>query len=328
MSYGYAVGFLIGTPMIVKSNVTYKTITRVVDVQVQGSYAIGQAFAFLPCFQNGIEAAKRIFAILNRSPDIKNVPNAYKKDWEVGDIEFSRVHFSYPTRPQLPVLQGLNLKILSGKTVALVGCSGCGKSTVIQLLERFYNPTEGQIYIDNVNIARMDLQCLRANFGIVSQEPNLFDRTIAENIAYGNNHKIVSNEEIIEAAKNANIHDFITSLPLGYETRLGSKGTHLSGGQKQRIAIARALVRNPKVLLLDEATSALDTESEKVVQEALDRAKQNRTCIIIAHRLTTIQDADLICVLRKGRIVEAGTHEELLAKERYYYKFYKLQTGS
>lgn len=180
-------------------------------------------------------------------------------------MDYSKIIFSYPTRSSVPVLRGLDLTIMDGKTVALVGSSGCGKSTIIQLLERYYDPLMGKLSIDGTDTKEIDLKLLRSQIGIVSQEPNLFDRTIAENIAYGANGRDVNLDEIIEAAQAANIHNFITSLPLGYETRLGTKGTQLSGGQKQRIAIARALVRNPKILLLDEATSALDNESEKVL---------------------------------------------------------------
>ncbi|KRT83153.1 ABC transporter ATP-binding protein, partial [Oryctes borbonicus] len=220
------------------------------------------------------------------------------------------------------------------------------KSTIVQLLQRFYDPNAGTVAIDDINLKNIKITSLRSHLGIVSQEPNLFDRTIEENIAYGDNQRLVNRAEIIEAAKNANIHSFISSLPLGYETRLGERGTQLSGGQKQRVAIARALVRNPNILLLDEATSALDMESEKVennfmlieslfkrfnivllqiVQEALDKAKVGRTCITIAHRLTTIQDADVICVLHKGKIVEQGTHSELLTLKGLYHKLYCTQ---
>lgn len=173
----------------------------------------------------------------------------------------------------------------------------------------------------------MRIPDLRSRIGIVSQEPHLFDKTIAENIAYGDNNREVAMEEVIEAAKMANIHSFIASLPLGYETCLGSKGTQLSGGQKQRVAIARALVRNPKVLLLDEATSALDTESEKIVQQALDLAKAGRTCLIIAHRLTTIMNADLICVVQGGKIAEMGTHGELLEQNGLYAQLHAVQSA-
>jgi ATP-binding cassette subfamily B (MDR/TAP) protein 1 len=200
-----------------------------------------------------------------------------------GNIKYTNVYFTYPTRPTVSVLNGLNMNILHGKTVALVGSSGCGKSTIIQLLERFYDPASGEVSFEREDVKNLDINNLRSHLGIVSQEPNLFDRTIAENIAYGANNRTVSMDEIVEAAKSANIHNFISSLPLvsktnvldifivhlenikGYETSLGSKGTQLSGGQKQRIAIARALIRNPRILLLDEATSALDNESEKVL---------------------------------------------------------------
>lgn len=292
-----------------------------------GTVSIANALAFAPNFQKGLTAAGKVFKLLNRVPKIRDSPNAKAYQWKTGNIDYNDVFFSYPTRPGIKVLRGLNLAIEQGKTVALVGPSGCGKSTIIQLLERFYDPLNGNVTVDGEDLRSMRLASLRTNLGIVSQEPNLFDRTIGENIAYGDNERQVKMEEIIEAARNANIHNFISSLPLGYETRLGEKGTQLSGGQKQRVAIARALVRNPKVLLLDEATSALDAESEKVVQEALDNARQGRTCVTIAHRLTTIQDADVICVVNEGRIVELGDHNELLNQKGLYYRLHNLQAG-
>lgn len=257
--------------------------------------------------------------------------------------------FHYPTRPDVAVLRGLNLKIEEGQTVALVGPSGCGKSTCIQLLLRHYDPLSGTISLNNIPTSDFSMNVLRSCLGLVSQEPVLFDRTIAENIAYGDNTRDVLLTEIIEAAKMANIHTFISGLPLvsatlnecmpsiyfdfiwfpvflqGYDTRLGTRGTQLSGGEKQRIAIARALIRNPRVLLLDEATSALDSHSENVVQAALDRARAGRTCITIAHRLTTIQNADVICVLHEGAIIEKGTHNELMAADQTYAKMYRMQ---
>ncbi|KAL3285399.1 hypothetical protein HHI36_019503 [Cryptolaemus montrouzieri] len=325
--FAYATGLSYGAKLIIDEGIHYGTVFKVAELVIVGSWALGQTFAFAPNFQSGLDAAGRMFSLFRRVPEIKNITNATKKKWEVGDIEYSRVYFSYPTRSELPILKGLDLTVNAGKTVALVGSSGCGKSTIVQLLERFYMPTAGEICVDDVDIGIMDLQHLRSNFGIVSQEPNLFDRTIAENIAYGNNQRNIAMSEIVEAAKKANIHNFVTSLPKGYETELGTKGTQLSGGQKQRIAIARALIRNPKILLLDEATSALDNESEKIVQEALDKAKEGRTCITIAHRLTTIQDADVICVLDKGNVVEIGKHHELIEKRGYYYNFYKLHSN-
>ncbi|KAK9875206.1 hypothetical protein WA026_005998 [Henosepilachna vigintioctopunctata] len=324
----YAAGISYGAKLMIEENTNYGTVLKVCELVITGSFTLANAFAFAPNLRKGLEAAGRTFSLFDRVPEIKNVKNASKRPWEYGNIEYSRVYFSYPTRPNVPILRGLDLNIFAGKTIALVGSSGCGKSTIIQLLERFYEPTAGAVCIDDVDIGVMDTQHLRAQFALVSQEPNLFDRTIAENIAYGNNQKIVPMAEIIKAAKDANIHEFISSLPLAYETRLGSKGAQLSGGQKQRIAIARALIRNPRVLLLDEATSALDNESEKIVQEALDNAKENRTCFTIAHRLTTVKDADCIFVLHRGKVVESGRHQELIDKGGHYHEFYKLQTTS
>ncbi|XP_010631199.1 ATP-dependent translocase ABCB1-like isoform X4 [Fukomys damarensis] len=245
-----------------------------------------------------------------------------------GDVTFSDVVFKYPTRPDIPVLQGLSLQVKKGQTLALVGSSGCGKSTAVQLLERFYDPLAGTVLVDGKEIQQLNVQWLRAQLGIVSQEPILFDCSIGENIAYGDNSRTVSQEEIVKAAKEANIHQFIKSLPDKYNTRVGDKGTQLSGGQKQRIAIARALVRQPRILLLDEATSALDTESEKVVQEALDKAREGRTCIVIAHRLSTIQNADVIVVIQNGRVKEHGTHQQLLAQKGIYFSMVSVQAGA
>uniref|UniRef100_A0A1B0DGS5 ABC-type xenobiotic transporter n=1 Tax=Phlebotomus papatasi TaxID=29031 RepID=A0A1B0DGS5_PHLPP len=240
------------------------------------------------------------------------------------NVDYENIRFSYPTRSQTEVMKGLSLQVPEGKTIALVGPSGCGKSTCIQLLLRFYDPDQGEVKLDGVSTIDFSIRNLRSHLGLVSQEPVLFDRTIAENIAYGDNSRVVSMEEIIEAAKEAQIHsEFITKLPLGYDTPLGSRGTQLSGGQKQRIAIARALIRNPKVLLLDEATSALDAESEKTVQNALERASENRTCIVIAHRLSTIRNANLICVIDKGQIAEMGTHNDLMSLNGIYSKMYQ-----
>ncbi|XP_068902276.1 multidrug resistance protein 2-like [Tenebrio molitor] len=329
MLFAYAVGIGYGANLMINSNLDYGVVFKVSETVIVGSWSIGAAFSFSPNFQKGLIAAGRIFALLRRVPEVKNASqplHLHHSDVK-GDIKYTNVYFAYPTRPTVSVLNGLNIDILHGKTVALVGSSGCGKSTIIQLLERFYDPASGEVSLEREDVKNVDINNLRSHLGIVSQEPNLFDRTIAENIAYGANNRTVSMDEIVEAAKSANIHNFISSLPLGYETSLGSKGTQLSGGQKQRVAIARALIRNPRILLLDEATSALDNESEKIVQEALDNAKQNRTCITIAHRLTTIQDADVICVLNEGTVAEMGKHPELLEKKGLYYEFYKLQAG-
>lgn len=293
--------------------------------------SIANALAFAPNFQKGLIAAGKINKLFNRKPKVQDpVPlDERNSNWQAyGNVTYYNVEFSYPSRPSTMVLRKLNLSIMQGQTVALVGPSGCGKSTCIQLLERFYDATAGYVAIDDKETTAVTLKSLRSQLGIVSQEPSLFDRSIAENIAYGDNSREVALDEVIAAAKNANIHTFIASLPLGYETRLGDKGTQLSGGQKQRVAIARALVRNPRILLLDEATSALDSESEKVVQDALDAAKEGRTCITIAHRLTTIIDADVICVIDGGQVIEKGTHKELMDLGGMYYGLYTLQSGN
>ncbi|XP_060520770.1 ATP-dependent translocase ABCB1-like isoform X2 [Cylas formicarius] len=327
LMFTYAAGLTYGSRLVVVAHVDSATIFKVLEVIISGSWSIGNALTFSSNMQKGLTAAARIFHLIKRIPEVRNEPEADKAEWDKGCVEFSKVHFSYPTRPSVQVLDGIDLSIMEGKTVALVGASGCGKSTIIQLLERFYDPTYGDVLVDRDDIKHVTLESLRFHLGIVSQEPNLFDRTIAENIGYGVRNRSVRKKEIELAAKAANIHNFVASLPLGYETRLGSKGTQLSGGQKQRIAIARALLRNPRILLLDEATSALDNESEKIVQEALDNARQGRTCITIAHRLTTIQAADLICVLKEGKIAETGTHTELLERKGLYFDYYKLQSG-
>ena len=260
-----------------------------------------------------------------------------------GEIEMQNATFEYPSRPGVKVLDKMSMMVKPGQTVALVGPSGCGKSTIVSLLERFYDPESGSLTLDGSDLRDLNIRWLRSQIGIVSQEPVLFDTSIAENIRYGANFREVSDEEVVEAAKAANIHSFIESLPQvcslsdyncslfshlclqGYSTNVGSKGTQLSGGQKQRIAIARALVRNPKILLLDEATSALDTESEKIVQEALDKAREGRTSIVIAHRLSTIYNADLIIVIKSGKVAEKGTHESLLRERGIYFTLNRYQ---
>ncbi|KAM6450468.1 ATP-binding cassette sub-family B member 5 isoform 2-T5 [Liasis olivaceus] len=301
-------------------------VFRVFSSVIFAAMNAGQANSLAPDFSKSKVSAQRIFQLLDQKPLI----DSYNEEGEKlekfeGNIEFKDIHFAYPTRPEVQVLQGLNVKIKKGQTLALVGSSGCGKSTSIQLLERFYDPLSGQVIADGVDTKSLHIQWLRSRLGLVQQEPILFDCSIAENIQYGDNSRIVSQEEIEEAAKAANIHNFIENLPEKYNTRVGDKGAQLSGGQKQRIAIARALVRKPAVLLLDEATSALDTESEKIVQKALDDARKGRTCIVIAHRLSTIQNSDVIAVIQNGRVVEQGTHSQLLALEGFYYALVNAQ---
>uniref|UniRef100_A0A4W4FZA0 ATP-binding cassette sub-family B member 5 n=1 Tax=Electrophorus electricus TaxID=8005 RepID=A0A4W4FZA0_ELEEL len=319
-------------------------LVRVFSVIVFSAMSVGQSSSLAPDFAKAKAAAGRILNLLAKIPVIDIYSEAGAKPTNfVGDIEFRDVHFSYPTRPNVKILQGLNVSVAQGQTLALVGGSGCGKSTSIQLLERFYNPASGQVFADRADTLSLNLAWLRSQLGLVSQEPILFDCSIAENIQYGDNSRVVSQQEVEEAARNANIHDFILNLPEKYSTRVGDKGTQLSGGQKQRIAIARALVRKPKVLLLDEATSALDTESEKVSESysktklnseglfhltfTLDAARQGRTCIVIAHRLTTIQNADIIAVIQNGQVAEQGTHSQLMAKQGVYYALVNAQVS-
>uniref|UniRef100_A0A8K9URQ3 ATP-binding cassette sub-family B member 5 n=1 Tax=Oncorhynchus mykiss TaxID=8022 RepID=A0A8K9URQ3_ONCMY len=300
----------------------------VFSVIIFAAMNIGESASFAPDFAKAKAAAGRILGLLEKKPEIDIYSEEGEKPTDfVGDIEFRGIHFAYPTRQNVRVLQGLNVSVGPGQTLALVGESGCGKSTSIQLLERFYSPAEGQVLVDGLDTKTLNLSWLRSQLGLVSQEPILFDCSISENIQYGDNSREVSQDEIEEAAKNANIHDFIMGLPEKYNTRVGDKGTQMSGGQKQRIAIARALVRQPKVLLLDEATSALDTESEKIVQHALDAARQGRTCIVIAHRLSTIQNADQIAVIQYGQVTEQGTHTDLMAKGGAYYALVNAQVN-
>ncbi|KAK2185714.1 hypothetical protein NP493_225g00024 [Ridgeia piscesae] len=245
-----------------------------------------------------------------------------------GSPSFDRVNFNYPERPDVTVLSSIDLSATSGQTVALVGSSGSGKSTVAQLLERFYDCAHGRVMLDGHCVTALRPRWLRAQMSIVSQEPVLFDGSIAANIAYGDNGRQVSLAEVMAAARRANIHDFVIDLPEGYRTSVGGKGTQLSGGQKQRVAIARALVRNPKMIILDEATSSLDGENEKAVQEALDKASEGRTCVVIAHRLCTVRNAAHIFVLDGGIIAESGTHADLVVKKGAYYRLYQSQLAA
>uniref|UniRef100_A0A8C8B8Q3 ATP-binding cassette sub-family B member 5 n=1 Tax=Otus sunia TaxID=257818 RepID=A0A8C8B8Q3_9STRI len=321
--------FRFGAWLIAHCLSNFENVFIVFSSVIFAAINVGQSASLAPDYGKARMSAQRIFQLLDRKPVIDSYSEEGEKlsNFE-GNIEFRNIHFVYPTRPEVQVLQGLNMKVNKGQTLALVGSSGCGKSTSIQLLERFYDPMEGQVLADGFDTRSLNLQWLRSRLGLVSQEPILFDCSIAENIQYGDNSRVVSQEEIEEAAKAANIHAFIENLPEKYNTRVGEKGTQLSGGQKQRIAIARALLRNPAILLLDEATSALDTESEKIVQKALDNARQGRTCIIIAHRLTTVQTADIIAVIHNGRVVEQGTHSQLLAKEGHYYALVNAQVSN
>ncbi|KAK4292716.1 hypothetical protein Pmani_034533 [Petrolisthes manimaculis] len=312
-----------GGYLVKEGQMNFKNVFKVSEGLIMATMMVGQLVAFAPNYSKAKAAGGRVIVLLSRKPAIDTSPLVGSQlNGEVNEVGTREVHFNYPTRPLLSVLTGLTCEAKRGQVLALVGASGSGKSTVIALLQRFYDPYAGSVNINNEDLRGLQVGGVRSLLGLVSQEPTLFDRSVTENIVYGDNTRQVSQEEVVEAAKQANIHTFIESLPDGYETRVGQKGTQLSGGQKQRVAIARALVRNPSVLLLDEATSALDTESEKVVQEALEKAQKGRTCIVIAHRLSTIQGAHTIAVVQGGRVVESGSHRQLLELGGHYHALY------
>uniref|UniRef100_A0A8C0VXG4 Bile salt export pump n=1 Tax=Cyanistes caeruleus TaxID=156563 RepID=A0A8C0VXG4_CYACU len=315
VSYRYG-GFLVDT-----EGLHYSFVFRVISAIVTSGTALGKASSYTPNYAKAKTSAARFFQLVDRLPKI-SVYSEKGEKWDdfKGSIEFLNCKFTYPSRPDIQVLKGLSISVKPGQTLAFVGSSGCGKSTSVQLLERFYDPEKGSVLIDGHDSKNVNVQFLRSKIGIVSQEPVLFDCSIADNIKYGSNTKETTMEKVIEAAQKAQLHDFVMSLPNKYETNVGAQGSQLSRGQKQRIAIARAIIRDPKILLLDEATSALDTESEKTVQMALDKAREGRTCIVIAHRLSTIQNADIIAVMSQGLIIERGTHDELMAMEGAYWK--------
>ncbi|WP_350285450.1 ABC transporter ATP-binding protein [uncultured Croceitalea sp.] len=271
--------------------------------------------------KKGNASAERIFEVLETENPIKDISAAQKKESLENHIDLKNVSFKYADDY---VLEDFNLKVQKGHTVALVGQSGSGKSTIANLVTRFYEVNEGEILIDGLNIKNITKKSLRGLMGLVTQDSILFNDSVRNNIALGKEN--ATEEELVEAAKIANAHDFIMELPKGYDTNIGDSGNKLSGGQKQRLSIARAVLKNPPIMILDEATSALDTESERLVQDALEKMMRNRTSIVIAHRLSTIQNADSIVVLNKGKITEQGTHDELMKSEKGYRKLVEMQS--
>ncbi len=306
----YAAAMYYGAVKVADEAYSGGEVLNVIFAAIIGGFALGHAVPSLQYFMQGRYAGAELFKMIQKKPVIDLDAPGKELDVVTGAITMQDLYFNYPSRPDKTVFQNFNLHIPAGSTTALVGSSGSGKSTAIQLIQRFYDPQGGAVLLDGHDLRTLQLRWLRSLMGLVSQEPTLFASSIRDNIMYGKPDS--TQEEIEAAAMVANAHTFIKALPMGYDTLCGEKGTQLSGGQKQRIAIARAILRNPKILLLDEATSALDTESEKLVQEALDNVKVEKTTVVVAHRLSTIINADAIAVVQQGAIVELGTHDELI----------------
>lgn len=310
--FTYGLCFYVGAQFVRQGKTTFPDVFKVFFALVLAAIGVSQASALASDATKARDSAISIFSVLDRESKIDSSSgDGMTLEVVSGNIDFSNVSFKYPLRPDVQIFSDFTLRIPSGKTVALVGESGSGKSTIIALLERFYDPDSGRISLDGVEIKSLRVSWLRDQMGLVGQEPVLFNDTIRANITYGK-HGGATEEEVVAVAKAANAHEFISGLPQGYDTMVGEKGIQLSGGQKQRVAIARAIVKDPRILLLDEATSALDAESERVVQDALDRVMVSRTTLVVAHRLSTIKGADVIAVLREGKIVERGRHEALM----------------
>ncbi|KFK33112.1 hypothetical protein AALP_AA6G332600 [Arabis alpina] len=315
----YALGLWYISVLIQRKETNFADSIKSFMILLVTAFSVAETLALTPDIVKGTQALGSVFRVLHRETEIDpDQPNSRLVTQIKGDIEFRNVSFTYPTRPEISVFENLNLRVSAGKSLAVVGPSGSGKSTVIGLIMRFYDPINGKLCIDGQDIKALNLRSLRKKLALVQQEPALFSTTIHENIKYGNEN--ATEAEIIEAAKAANAHEFISRMEQGYKTQVGDKGVQLSGGQKQRVAIARAVLKDPSVLLLDEATSALDTNSEKLVQEALDKLMKGRTTVLVAHRLSTIRKADTIAVLHKGRVVEKGSHRELMSKSDGFYK--------
>lgn len=313
-----------GGNSVINGSITAGSLVAFLTYAVNISNPIKRLSRVIGNIQRALAAAQRVFDVLDLPEDIKNAPDAKLLPKVKGDVRFNDVSFAYNENEE--VLSHVSFEVKPGEMIAFVGPSGAGKSTVASLLPRFYDATNGSITIDGQDIRKVTLDSLREQVGIVPQETVLFNGSVYDNILYG--RLDATREEVEAAAKAANAHDFIMQLPDGYETMLGDRGMNISGGQRQRISIARAILKNPQILILDEATSALDTESERVVQEALDRLMVGRTSFVIAHRLSTIKNADKIMVLEKGQLIEQGNHDELMAMDGLYAHLYKIQYRS
>lgn len=316
-----------GGKLVIQNEMSIGTLTSYILYVITVAFSAGLLGSLYTDFMSAFGAAHRVFELIEKSTvGIENF-NKPLKTISKGQIDIQQAQFAYPARPEVTILNSLSLSIAAQETVAIVGSSGGGKSTIAQLLMRFYDLDDGDILIDQKSIKDYDLYALRNQIGIVSQEPILISESIEDNIRYGKPE--ASFEEVAEAAKLAYAYDFIKAFPEGFKTLVGEKGVQLSGGQKQRVAIARAILKDPKILILDEATSALDSESESLVQKALENLRKSRTTLIIAHRLSTVKNADKIFVLNQGKMVQVGTHEELMAmKDGFYHKLIEKQFNS
>lgn len=323
--YGAIAGVLwYGARLVNTQELSFGDLTSFLLYTFSMAFSLSALSSLWGDYAKALGASDRVFQLIDSVPKVQG--GSLCLDSLEGHLSFDKVQFRYPSRPDQPVLKDFHLELKAGEVVALVGPSGAGKSTVAALISRLYDPDQGQIRLDGRDLRDFDTDWLRQRIGIVAQEPLLFSSTVAENIRYG--RLTATDEDIRRAAEVANARDFIEGFPEGFETKVGEKGVRLSGGQKQRVAIARAVLKDPRILILDEATSALDAESEHLVQEALERLEQGRTTLIIAHRLSTVRNADRVVVLEDGQVVQSGSHDELVNEDGLYKKLVSRQFES